>query len=225
MHLRPEGVPSCARHRKRREAGRLVPCAGQRIRGLEVCRMHVGKKLETAKAEGRRNVERAEAIEEIRHRLGVEAPDEPSEVTALREIRKARNDLAVYQSLVDGLIDDAGGDLLVLAVSTGNEKKPNEVEKHFWLARRDEERDRLMAWLATARKLGIEEARLEQQERIAQADAERITAVIRMSLEASKVALLAAGAAKELIDRWYREEVPAIVARAIDATSTEVTPA
>ena len=213
----------CSKHRKRRGPdGRKVPCGAKPVRGLTACRTHSGKRVEVAKAEGRRNLDRADAerqVETYRARLGVAAADESHEVTALTQIRVARGNVAAWQHLVDALVDAAGGDVLkALGVHTGNEKKPNEVEKHFALARLDEERDRLMGWIATARKLGIEEARLEQQERIAQADAERVIAVIRATLDALRAELLERGTERAVIEATYREVVPKLVANAIAAT-------
>lgn len=193
-------------------------CKRQAHPGASVCVKH-GAAAPHVKAAARKRLDRVEAereVERFRGRLGLEAPDEPLEVTALREIRRARGDLSAWQAAVDELT--AVGGLEALGVHSGNEKKPNEVEKHFVLARRDEERDRLMGWIATARKLGIEEARLEHEQRLAEAEAERLVTVIRVTLDASKVSLLEAGAPADVVEVWFRERVPTIVRTAIEAT-------
>lgn len=223
--------PRCTGHRRkiRDEQGRLIPCMKAPIRGLDRCVNHVGIRRDLAVANGHAKVDRAAAVEKVekhRARLGVEAVDEPHEVTALREIRKARGNVAAWQVVVDELVDSKDGDVVAaLGVHTGSKAKPNEVEKHFALARLDEERDRLMDWIATARRLGIEQARLEHEERLAQSQGERIVAVLRMSLDQSKRALLDAGVQADVVNRWHREQLPLIVRAAIDATSDEVLPA
>lgn len=196
--------------------------------GADVCVKH-GAGAPQVRAAAAKKVAREQAetvIAKHRARLGVAAPDESHEVTALTMIRQARGNVAAWQGAVDALVDAGDADIVqALAVHTGNPKKPNEVEKHFALARLDEERDRLMDWIATARRLGIEQARLEHEERLAQSQGERIVAVLRMSLDQSKRALLDAGVQADVVNRWHREQLPLIVRAAIDATSDEVLPA
>lgn len=205
------------------EGGPVVdwPCSRWPIRGGSVCPSHGGSSP-TVKAAGRRRADKAEAVqavERFRSRLGVEAVDEPLEDTALREIRKARSDLAMWQACVDQLVDATDGDLLgALAVHTGNKQKPNEVDKHFALARRDEERDRLMQWIATARKLGIEQAAIEQAERLSSSQGERLVVVLKQVVDDLRAALLAAGASREVIDATFKEQLGPIVRAAIEAS-------
>lgn len=203
----------------------LAPCGRWPTRGSHVCTSH-GSAPKHARAAAARTVARQEAetaITKHRARLGVAAPDESHEVTALTMIRQARGNVAAWQGAVDALVDAGDADIVAsLAVHTGNPKKPNEVEKHFALARLDEERDRLMDWIAVARKLGIEEARLEQVERLSKAQGERIVVIIRTSIDGYRAALLARGVELDVIDVVHREVLPALVRDAIAATDDEV---
>lgn len=193
--------------------------------GADVCVKH-GAGAPQVRAAAAKKVAREQAetvIAKHRARLGVAAPDESHEVTALTMIRQARGNVAAWQGAVDALVDAGDADIVqALAVHTGNPKKPNEVEKHFALARLDEERDRLMDWIAVARKLGIEEARLEQVERLSKAQGERIVVIIRTSIDGYRAALLARGVELDVIDVVHREVLPALVRDAIAATDDEV---
>ena len=215
----------CSKHRTRRGPdGRKVPCGAKPVRGLDACYTHSGKRLEVAKAEGQRNLDRAEGERSVLHaaqQLGLEAEERPAEEWALWLLRRAVHAVAAYTVVVRELTDAAGGDLTVLGVHTGNEKKPNEVEDHWAYAQLKYWEREAFARAVDVRKLGIEEARLEQQERMAQADAERVIAVIRMTLDGLRADLLERGTERAVIEATYRESVPKLVAAAVRQT-TEV---
>lgn len=201
----------------------LQPCGRWPTRGSHVCTSH-GSAPKKARAKAAREVERQEAEADTRRavqRLGLEAPEEPVETTAMRLLRRAVNGVAVFQALVDQLVDAAGGDLIAsLSVRTGNTSKPNEVEDHWAYRELKYWESEAFSRAANVRKLGIEQAAIDHMREQVTALGGEIAAVIREVADRFRAALIERGGDREVIEATYREQLGPIVRAVIEARSS-----
>lgn len=204
----------CSKHRKRRDDdGRKVPCRNWPYHGLDACAMHAGKKRSAAKAEGAAVLEREAGEVAVRRLLDMEADDFGTlEAETLVQLRKRKQLLEVYNRLLNEFVTEHGVE--ALAVRTGSTSKPNEVEKHYLLAWRDEAQQAFTKLLLEARRAGIEERMVELEEQ----QLTLMEAAVRAHAEQLEARLIALGVAVEVV-HVVMAESPALWRAALEVTA------
>lgn len=197
----------------RREAG-----WGTDHAGVGCCKLHGGSTPNQEKS-GQRLLALAEAEREL-DKLGRRVDVGSTADAMLALVEETAANVAVYRRLLQDRkleVGDGG-----IAQHTMSKAKPAEVERHVWLVLYDEERDRLFGYLAQCRKLGIEEARLEQAERLSGERVEVMAGVLRRVIDGMRDSLLRRGCDAKVIEATYREDLPAVVRAAVEAASAEL---
>lgn len=182
VHLTPWGKPSCTAHRSKRDLdGALVPCAGYRIKGMDVCRFHGGgskrSKAKAARA-AEREAERA-ALEKAVRIFGLPREVDPA-VGLIEEYWRTAGLVRQLESMVSRLgAEDVTFGIITETVVTktlagverpeGTADEPAEVERrvvrgakrHALVSMFNEERDRFAKLGAKITELGLEARRDE----------------------------------------------------------------
>lgn len=117
----------------------------------------------------------------------------------LEEVHRTAGHVAWLQTKIAGLVEDT---------ELKQRDKSDQFERPaVWVEMYQEERKHLARVSEAAVRCGI----AERQVKLAEAQGAQLAAVLRGVLDATFAALLAAGAAAELVTRIQREQVPAIV--------------